>query len=106
MSLIVTLPEHWASALINGDTSGLDLRERLLCSLARADLARDGLHIVDIARDPDTNEANEPRFSWHYRMYSRDRSADAPTGGMVLDYVAVAGRSARLWPSSTSMSSM
>jgi hypothetical protein len=90
MSLTVTLPEHWASALINDDTSGLDLRERLLCSLAQADLARDGLHIVGLATDPGTGEANEARFSWHYRMFSRDHSADAPSGGMVLDYLAVA----------------
>jgi hypothetical protein len=90
MSLTVTLPSAWASALINGDASGLDLRERLLCSLAEKDLARDGLHIVDLARDPDTNEPCEARFTWRYRLYSRDPVPNAPAGGMVLDYVAVA----------------
>jgi hypothetical protein len=89
MSLIVTLPSAWASALINSDASGLDMRERLLCSLAQANLARDGLHIVGLATDPDTREANEARFSRHYRMHSRDPVPDAPVGGMVLDYVAV-----------------
>jgi hypothetical protein len=90
MSFVVTLPSAWASALINHDATGLDLRERLLCSLAQANLARDGLHIVGLATDPETGETNEARFSWHYRMHSRDQSADAPSGGMVLDYVAVA----------------
>jgi hypothetical protein len=90
MSLTVTQPSAWASALIHGDATGLDLREQLLCSLAQANLARDGLHIVGLAIDPDTGEANEARFTWRYRLYSRDQSAYAPLAGMVLNYVAVA----------------
>ena len=43
---------------------------------------------ASVARDPDTHEPCEPYFTWRYRLYSQDQSADAPSGGDVLDYVA------------------
>jgi hypothetical protein len=88
MSMLITLPAAWASALVNGDQSGLDDHECALCAFAERVLASDGLRIVDVARDPDTHEPCEPYFTWRYRIYSQDQSADAPSGGDVLDYVA------------------
>ena len=86
--MIVTLPAAWASALVNGDRSGLDDHECALCAFAERSLALDGLRIVDVARDPDTHEPCEPYFTWRYRIYSQDHAADASSGGDVLDYVA------------------
>jgi hypothetical protein len=87
--MIITLPAAWAPALVNGDTSGLDSHEANLCAFAERVLALDGLRIVGVARDPDTHEACEPRFTWRYRLYSQDQTADTPSGGDVLDYLAM-----------------
>ena len=76
----VTLPEAWASALINGDISGLDDRE--IDALDSWDRANPGVHIVDVARDAD-GEGAEPRFTWSYDLYG-----GSARGGSVLDYVA------------------
>jgi hypothetical protein len=78
---IVTLPAYYASAFINGDYSGLTDSEENLVNLLVAGLAEDGWEIVDVARDEEGN-ANEPRFTWSYRLYGGDAN-----GGEVLDYV-------------------
>lgn len=75
-----TLPAYWASALINGDFSGLDDDEAARCRAAIGQLAADGWRIVDTARDEDS----EQRFTWHYQLY--DPGADC-SGGEVLGYV-------------------
>lgn len=78
---IITLPAYWASALVNGDYSGLadhDPAEADRCKAAQANLARDGWQVVSTADD------GEPRFTWHYRLYDPDAECQ---GGEVLDYV-------------------
>lgn len=75
----VTLPAYWASALVNGDFSGLDEVERQRCEHAITALHDDGWSVVSTADD------SEPRFTWSYQMY--DPEADCQ-GGDVLDYVA------------------
>jgi hypothetical protein len=92
-STTVTLPAAWASALVNDDLSSLDHHEANLCGFAVRSLARAGLCVIDVARDPDTGDACEPRFTWHYRLHSQDPTASAPSGGDVLDYVVVAAGS-------------
>ena len=77
---IVTAPSYWASALVNGDFSGIEEErerqaiERFLAAIAPA-------RIVSIDDDA------EPRFTWHYQLYCHD-SCDA-SGGEVLDYVTL-----------------
>jgi hypothetical protein len=71
----VTLPEYWASALINGDFSGLDVGEAERCRGAVATLAAEGWSFVGCE--------DEGRFTWHYALY--DVGADCK-GGSVLEY--------------------
>ena len=80
----ITLPSYWASALVNGDYSGLSDDSEVKRVNATIDrLAADGWHVVSTADDDDGNSV-EPRFTWHYRLY--DPGADC-SGGEVLDYV-------------------
>lgn len=80
---IVTGPAYWASALVNGDRSGLGAEE---CAQLDAWLKREGRpNIVDVARDDDGN-GQDPRFTWHFRLYAPECDCD---GGEVLDYLAV-----------------
>lgn len=76
----ITLPAFLASALVNGDTSGLD-DEGLACFARCIEIAAPW-EIVDVARDSEGN-AEEPRFTWAFRLYGGD--AD---GGDVLNYIA------------------
>ena len=76
----VTLPAYWASALVNGDYSGLDDAEAARCEAAEAKLAEDGWSVVSTADD------DEPRFTWSYKLY--DPEADC-SGGEVLDYTVL-----------------
>lgn len=78
----VTLPAYYATALVNGDQSGLTTQGVADFNKLVADLKADGMTIVDVARDADGNAA-EPRFTRYFRNYGGD--AD---GGDVLDYVA------------------
>lgn len=72
----ITLPAYWASALINGDYSGMaDEAEAERCAAAEQELADDGWSIVGCD--------DEYRFTWSYRLY--DAGADCD-GGNVLDY--------------------
>jgi hypothetical protein len=76
----VTLPECWASALINGDVSGLSDRE--VDALDSWDRANPTVRIVDVERDAEGN-AVEARFTWSFDLYG-----GSGRGGSVLDYVA------------------
>ncbi len=78
----ITLPAAWASALVNGDFSGLDNMERQRCERYVAELANDGWHVIDVARDDD-GEGLESRFTWSFNLYGGDCQ-----GGDVLDYIA------------------
>lgn len=77
---VVTGPAYWASALVNGDLSGLDVEEikAMESWLDRIYPA----YVVDIARD-ESGEPMESRFTWHYALHSGTRFA----GGDVVDYV-------------------
>jgi len=70
---VIELPACWASALINGDYSGLD-EEAARCMTKVAELAREGFSVVDCA--------DEARFT-NYQLY--DTEAER-TGGDVLEY--------------------
>ena len=70
----ITGPAHLASALINGDTSGLD-------ESGEADLAHfldyiEGYSIVSTTED-------EPWFTWSFELHGGRNK-----GGMVIDYIA------------------
>jgi len=69
------LPAYWASALINGDYSGLNEQEAERCTRKAAALAREGWSVVDCA--------DEARFTWHYQLY--DPEAEC-SGGDVIEY--------------------
>lgn len=79
----VTLPSYWASALVNGDDSGLEDNEIAMVEAACGRLAADGWYVVDVARDDDGN-GEDARFTWSYQLYCPE--ADC-SGGDVLDYV-------------------
>lgn len=74
-------PAVWASALVNGDFSGLEPGED---AKVAAWLAREGVRVVDVARDAE-GEAKEPRFSWHMDLHCPELDCK---GGDVLHYVA------------------
>jgi hypothetical protein len=83
----ITGPAYWASALVNGDWSGLNETERdqLRDWLAREGLDRiDRAQVVDVVRD-DSGEAQEPRFTWAFDLYAPE--CIGARGGDVLDYV-------------------
>lgn len=101
----ITLPAYWATALVNGDYSGMtDEAEAARCRAVIAHWADKGWCLYDVARDDD-GEAHEARFTWSYRLY--DPGADC-SGGEVLDYVMIEfeprkpllkpGRHDRGWP--------
>lgn len=75
----VTLPAFLCSALVNGDTSGLDAEGR--ACLARVHDYLGDYRVIDVARD-ESGEPIEPRFTWSFSLYQGDA-----TGGDVLDYV-------------------
>lgn len=77
----VTLPAFLASALVNGDESGLEDSDMDCLNRVYEWLDKSKLTVVDVARDDDGN-AMEPRFTWSFRLHFGDAS-----GGDVLDYV-------------------
>lgn len=72
----ITAPAHWASALINGDRSGLSEDESAMLDRW---LTREGIRASDFV---DCSE--EPRFTWSYQIYCSEATC---SGGSVLDYV-------------------
>lgn len=71
----VTLPAYWASALVNGDFSGLTPAERDALHASLASLQARGWYVVSTTED-------DSRFTWSFRLYGG--TAD---GGDVLDYI-------------------
>ena len=79
----ITAPACWASALVNGDASGMTPQERAAMALW---LIREGYpNIYDVARDG-SGEVQEPRFTWHFDLYAPECGV---RGGEVLDYVVL-----------------
>ena len=79
----ITGPAHLASALINGDISGLD-HVTGMDELDHFLKYAEGYDIVDVARDPETGEALDPRFTWSFELHGGLNAR----GGEVIDYVA------------------
>ena len=73
----VTLPAHWACALINGDESGLDDSDLIELEAACCRLDKDGWYVVSDVEDSE-------RFTWQYWLYAPESDC---AGGSVLDYV-------------------
>lgn len=79
----VTAPAYWASALVNGDYSGMKEAEATRCAAFVGALAKDKTAIVDVVRDAD-GQAVEQRFTRAYDLYDPGATC---RGGDVLDYV-------------------
>lgn len=76
----ITLPVYWASALINGDFSGItEACEANAIKEVQANLRAQGWTAVSTVEDSE-------RFTWSYQLY--DPSAEC-VGGTVLDYVII-----------------
>ena len=73
----VTLPAYWASALVNGDESGMNDEESAQLTAWYAD--NPTLRVVDVARDAD-GVAFDPRFA-------HDICDGSQLAGDILDYV-------------------
>lgn len=73
---IITGPAYWASALVNGDQSGLTTDEviRLNAWLAKELSPRESVVCC----------SEESRFTWHYALYGGECA-----GGDVLDYTVL-----------------
>jgi hypothetical protein len=78
----VTLPSYWASAIINGDYSGMTDDEEARCQHELDKLADEGWDVVDCTEE-------STRFTWSYRLY--DTLADC-SGGEVMDYTVIRRR--------------
>ena len=76
-STTITLPSYWASALINGDTSGMTPDE--IDQMNRTLALHDGWTVVGDVEDSE-------RFTWSYRLYAPFADCE---GGNVMDYVAL-----------------
>lgn len=82
---IVTLPDYLASALINGDETGLEHGEDWeTYQNVLKNFIPEGWEVVGVATDDKTGDYVEPRFTWSYRLYG-----GLADGGSVLDYVVV-----------------
>lgn len=75
--LVITGPAYWASAIINGDYSGLSETESEACRAWLEHEQIDGWRIVSTVDDSE-------RFTWHFRLYGGECD-----GGDVLDYEAI-----------------
>jgi len=74
-------PAYWASALVNGDTSGLSDEEEAIMDRWVKDLLDRGLDLGSVS----TKDDEEPWFTWNYRQYSGDYAG--PSGGDVITYI-------------------
>lgn len=79
----VTLPSYWASALVNGDFSGLEDEEADQCRMMQHQLATEGWHVVDVVRD-ENGEGHDARYTGSYQVHNPHSQY---RGGDVLDYV-------------------
>lgn len=69
----VVLPEHWASALVNNDWTGLEGAEVDHVKAAIAKHAEDGWAVVSAHRG-DHGELAEPWFTNDYHLFQPDQS--------------------------------
>ena len=77
---------YWASALINGDWSGLDDSEAAtLAAWIDRELGGDANRILDVERD-DSGDPADPFFTWNYDLYTGSDFR----GGDCLVYIALA----------------
>jgi hypothetical protein len=72
---VLTLPAHWACALINDDRTGMTDEEEALMDAYMAPIEARGWYVVSVADD-------EPWFTNQYHLYGGDAG-----GGEVVDYV-------------------
>jgi hypothetical protein len=80
----VDLPDHWATALINGNFSGLEDSDPAEAGFVRDlidEYAADGWTFADCD--------SESRFTWHYGLYNRYSNA---SGGSVLEFTIIRSR--------------
>lgn len=78
----------WASALINGDYSGLDESETAALNQWLAiELNGDRRRVLDIKRAVDAvdNESEDPWFSWSFGLFTHSDTR----GGELLTYIAI-----------------
>jgi hypothetical protein len=73
---------HWASYLINDDSSGLDERDIALCDAWQESLSP--AYVVCIKDCEETGEPEEPWFTWSYDLYTGDPDV---SGGSCLTYI-------------------
>lgn len=73
----ITLPSYWASALINGDDSGMEPHEILAMDAYLERVLDGGWYVVSYIEDSE-------RFTNRYDLYQGDSSI---RGGTVMDYV-------------------
>jgi len=78
----ITGPAFLASALINGDTSGLTEEEDVQTLDGFLKYA-EGFEVIDVERD-ENGEAVEPYFSWNCDLYGATFR-----GGDLVEYIAV-----------------
>jgi hypothetical protein len=78
----ITAPAFLASALVNGDLSGLQsYGDKRVYVAVRRSLKQQGLRVIDVCRDDDTGLADEPRFTWQFPLYG-----GLQQGGEVINY--------------------
>lgn len=77
----VTAPAYWASALVNGDLSGMEDEEIAAMEAYFGPLKAEGWYVVGVVRDED-GEGQEPWFTWSFDLYG-----GTAKGGDILDYV-------------------
>ena len=75
----VTLPEHWASGIVNDDWSSFDDEKEVqaIQEYLHDHIEVDGWHL----ECPDEQEA---RFTWSYSLY--DGGLSGASGGSVIEY--------------------
>jgi hypothetical protein len=69
---------YWASALINGDRSGLSDEEKI---------ALDRWMKIELKEDESVIDCGDPYFSWSYALFTH---ADA-NGGDLVEYTVISG---------------
>lgn len=73
----ISLPSHWASALVNGDFSGVEDEDARHIELMMSKLGQEGWHVVGTSDE-------EPRFTNHYQVHNPYSQSH---GGEVMDFV-------------------
>lgn len=87
----VTAPSDWASALVNGDFSGLEEDDTAACIAWADTLEQKGWVVVGVASD-ENGDSEDPHFTWSYRLYGGNAG-----GGNVVDYIVHRTGGIRRW---------